>query len=462
MSSKEELQAHDQNSILKLVTSFPSKHKIAADGISPDGNTIVTTGWDKTIRFFTSKTGTSWTAQKAISAEHSFNKIAFSPDSKFMLAGGSQKLIKYQPDKEGVWSETEEVKGGRYDSNIMYCLKYLPDQKGLCTSGGSYINLFRVGNDGSSFTLEEEILGDPDSQVTNVEFSPEGHTMVMCGYMLLKVFKRSSSDGKWKMVMKQDGHWDYKAAYFSNQFLLINCDREWQRIYDVSEKEKNTYSSQDNAVSLTEMLTIKDSNRALFVPGTDLVLAACREDRKEKGFIRGDLLLFGHSAPKKWEKIQKLSGQKGFIDGMDFITLKGKSTAVVTVTSTSMRIWRFFPDDRIFECIMESCHENLGGMNLARLPNRGLIGISVSRRAQLIHVFKDNTNLLPKLGAILTKLRLEEYLEVAEEKEATTEKAMDTLSLDDGSGFKAWAVDIFKMKPGHIARLKRALQQFFI
>eukprot|EP00466_Bigelowiella_natans_P016147 jgi/Bigna1/135869/aug1.31_g10577 len=389
MSSKEELQAHDQNSILKLVTSFPSKHKIAADGISPDGNTIVTTGWDKTIRFFTSKTGTSWTAQKAISAEHSFNKIAFSPDSKFMLAGGSQKLIKYQPDKEGVWSETEEVKGGRYDSNIMYCLKYLPDQKGLCTSGGSYINLFRVGNDGSSFTLEEEILGDPDSQVTNVEFSPEGHTMVMCGYMLLKVFKRSSSDGKWKMLI------------VSSRFLLINCDREWQRIYDVSEKEKNTYSSQDNAVSLTEMLTIKDSNRALFVPGTDLVLAACREDRKEKGFIRGDLLLFGHSAPKKWEKIQKLSGQKGFIDGMDFITLKGKSTA-------------------------------------------------------------DNTNLLPKLGAILTKLRLEEYLEVAEEKEATTEKAMDTLSLDDGSGFKAWAVDIFKMKPGHIARLKRALQQFFI
>jgi WD40 repeat protein len=143
-----------------------SRHEdgITSVAYSPDGNSILTGSFDKTIRL--------WDLQGKLlqvfkGHEDTINSVAFSPDGKRILTGSSDFTARLW-DLNG---NTLQVFNGH--SNKIRTVAFSPDGKTILT--GSFDNTARLW-DIQGRVLQ--VLTVPGSAITSVAFSPDGKTLL--------------------------------------------------------------------------------------------------------------------------------------------------------------------------------------------------------------------------------------------------------------------------------------------
>ncbi|MBD2205328.1 serine/threonine protein kinase [Calothrix sp. FACHB-1219] len=161
-----------------LVESFPSSfflektlkgHSNPVDSvaISPDGNTLASGSWDKTIKLWNLATG----EQIRTFSGHSdtVNSVAFSPNGNTLASGSWDKTIKLWNLATG-----EQIRTLKVHSNTVISVAFSPDGNTLASgSSDKTIKLWNLATGEQIRTFS----GHSDT-VNSVAFSPDGKTLV--------------------------------------------------------------------------------------------------------------------------------------------------------------------------------------------------------------------------------------------------------------------------------------------
>ena len=150
---------------------------IRSVSFSPDGRTLVSGSWDRTIRLWDVATGTL----KDTLAVDYIDNLAFSPDGTTLAGGGS--------DKVHLWDVAADTLKNTYTlpghSWGVYSLAFSPDGTTLASGDNGTIRLWDV----ATGTLKDTLTGHEgvatgegiNSFVYSVAFSPDGTTLASGG-----------------------------------------------------------------------------------------------------------------------------------------------------------------------------------------------------------------------------------------------------------------------------------------
>jgi WD40 repeat protein len=132
---------------------------------SPDGQTLASGSWDKTIKLWNVKTGNL--LQTLTGHSDQVRSVAYSPDGQTLASGSSDKTIKLWNVRTGNLLQTLT---GHSDS---VWLAYSPD--GQTLASGSWDNTIKIW-DVKTGNLLQTLTGHSDS-VYSVAYSPDGQTL---------------------------------------------------------------------------------------------------------------------------------------------------------------------------------------------------------------------------------------------------------------------------------------------
>ncbi|RYP48229.1 hypothetical protein DL768_005836 [Monosporascus sp. mg162] len=141
-------------------------HSVCAITFSPDGKTLASASYDRTIRLWDTATG----AQQQTIEGHSgpVCAIAFSPDGKTLASASGDKTIRLWDTATGAQQQTIETHSGS-----ICAVAFSPDGKTLAS--GSYDRTIRLW-DTATGARQQTIEGHSGS-VCAVAFSPDGKTL---------------------------------------------------------------------------------------------------------------------------------------------------------------------------------------------------------------------------------------------------------------------------------------------
>ncbi|NCQ97801.1 MAG: hypothetical protein GPJ11_00005, partial [Microcystis aeruginosa L211-101] len=152
-SERNRLEGHDS-----LVNSV---------NFSPDGKTLVSGSWDKTIKLWNVETGQEIRTLKG--HDNYVTSVNFSPDGKTLVSGSWDKTIKLWNVKTG-----QEIRTLKGHYALVSSVNFSPDGKTLVSGSNDYtIKLWNVETGQEIRTLKGH-----DSFVQSVNFSPDGKTLV--------------------------------------------------------------------------------------------------------------------------------------------------------------------------------------------------------------------------------------------------------------------------------------------
>ena len=167
---------------------------------SPDGKTLVSGSLDKTIKLWNVETGEEIRTLKG--HDSGFNSVNFSPDGKTLVSGSNDSTIKLWNVETG--KEIRTLKG--HDSYLS-SVNFSPDGKTLVSgSGDKTIKLWNVETGEEIRTLKGH-----DSYLSSVNFSPDGKTLVS-----------GSDDNTIKL-------WNLGTDWGLSDLMGRSCD--WVRVY---------------------------------------------------------------------------------------------------------------------------------------------------------------------------------------------------------------------------------------
>ncbi|MCA2700410.1 MAG: hypothetical protein IM500_08185 [Microcystis sp. M179S2] len=152
-SERNRLDGHDRD-----VTSV---------NFSPDGKTLVSGSWDKTIKLWNVETGQEIRTLKG--HDNWVNSVNFSPDGKTLVSGSADKTIKLWNVETG--QEIRTLKG--HDSYVL-SVNFSPDGKTLVS--GSWDKTIKLWNVETG--QEIRTLKGHHGNVISVNFSHDGKTLV--------------------------------------------------------------------------------------------------------------------------------------------------------------------------------------------------------------------------------------------------------------------------------------------
>ena len=147
---------------------LPTEHSESVRNLmfSPDGKSIVTIGYDDTIRFWDTQTGTHQRVLRGHTA--SVNSIRFSPDGTLLASSSSDDTIRLWDVESGMMIRTLIGHTG-----AVYGVTFSPD--GATLASGSFDFTIRLWDVESGMTMRT-ITGHKGA-VYGVMFSPDGETL---------------------------------------------------------------------------------------------------------------------------------------------------------------------------------------------------------------------------------------------------------------------------------------------
>ncbi|KAM0703990.1 hypothetical protein Q7P35_008996 [Cladosporium inversicolor] len=139
---------------------------VDAVAFSPDGKTVVSGSWDKTARLWDAATGEE--RQKLEGHDEGVNAVAFSPDGKTVVSGSRDKTVRLWDAATG--EERQKLEG--HDDSVS-AVAFSPD--GKTVASGSWDKTVRLWD--AATGEERQKLEGHDHLVSAVAFSPDGKTV---------------------------------------------------------------------------------------------------------------------------------------------------------------------------------------------------------------------------------------------------------------------------------------------
>ncbi|WP_228036643.1 WD40 domain-containing protein [Dolichospermum flos-aquae] len=168
---------------------------------SPDGQTLASASWDKTIKLWNVNTGKL--LQTLTGHSSLVNSVAYSPDGQTLASGSGDKTIKLWNVKTGNLLQT--LKG---HSNWVYSVAYSPDGQTLASgSDDKTIKLWNVNTGNLLQTLKGH-----SRLVYSVAYSPDGQTLAS-GSSDSTIKLWNVKTGNLLQTFEGHSHWVNSVAY---------------------------------------------------------------------------------------------------------------------------------------------------------------------------------------------------------------------------------------------------------
>lgn len=212
----------------KLNTDAGHGTNIWSLSVSPDGKTIVTSGYDgKVIVWDVEKR-----APRATLDKHKgwVRATAISRDGKQLATGGEDGAVI-------VWSlegEVKDVKTLKAHETAVYSLSFSPDAKTLASAAtDKLLKLWDWQSDGEPKSIEAH-----EDAVWCVRYSPDGKQLATCGAD--RKIKLWTADGKEDGVLEGHKDWVSAVAYASDGKRLASASHDRTvRLWDLTKKAED-------------------------------------------------------------------------------------------------------------------------------------------------------------------------------------------------------------------------------
>jgi WD40 repeat protein len=220
---------------------------VSSVAISPDGQTLISSSWDNTIKIW--DLSTNGTLRSTFTDDSgSVSSVAFSPDNQTLVSGGSSgsgnNTIK-------IWElSTGTLKSTLTKDSGADCLAISPDGQTLVSGSDSNIKIWNL----STGTLRSTITGHSRA-INAVAISPDAQTLVSgSDDSTIKIWNLST--GKLKNVLTADSNAVNSIAISPDGQTLVSGSGSNIKIWDLSTgKEKNTMEGNNgrtvNAVAIS-------------------------------------------------------------------------------------------------------------------------------------------------------------------------------------------------------------------
>jgi WD40 repeat protein/serine/threonine protein kinase len=158
----------------KVGEPFAGKHgeAICTTAFSPNGKILASAAKDGTIKLWDAKTGTELRSLAAHAANGKFIGLAFQPDGKLLASVGSDGTVKAWDVSSGQLRFQ-----GDHGREPLFAVVFSPDGRILATAGAVSLKLWDTASGKELRTLSGHHGG-----TTDLAFSPDGQTLVSCGF----------------------------------------------------------------------------------------------------------------------------------------------------------------------------------------------------------------------------------------------------------------------------------------
>ncbi|MBE9180240.1 WD40 repeat domain-containing protein [Oculatella sp. LEGE 06141] len=166
---------------------------VTSIAISPDGQTLASGGWDRTIRIWDTATGT---IKQVLMGHSAVTCLAFSPDGQMLACGNRDKTV-------ALWGVDTVARQHLFEIDTpdmepqAASVCFSPDGQTLaCGTQGGNTYLWNL------VTLEQESLGESSLGCRKLAFSARGDVLIGAYLSVLQIWNSNPTLGQWIRISR--------------------------------------------------------------------------------------------------------------------------------------------------------------------------------------------------------------------------------------------------------------------
>ena len=230
LATRQEIMTYDDNRAFSI--TFSPNGKYILSGGPPSDLAFFSKPKPPTMKIFDVSTGAEI---KNFKVQQNVWSVAYSPDGKYVLSGGSGGKMDLWDISSGKAIKTVEASGGLMDPRVN-AVSFSSDGK-HALSGGSD-NTVRLWNTNNLTQLKKFVGHDSFVGISSVDFSPDGKYALSAGYDSKIIMWDLASDSEGRVFRGHTGISGTSAKFFPNGKYVLSAGDASTRIWDISTGEE--------------------------------------------------------------------------------------------------------------------------------------------------------------------------------------------------------------------------------